>query len=68
MHTGILIYFPMFPLRGAKSKKKAVQLAGEAELAKQQVLDSPDLSAQEASTPSVPFHFLLGFKALLCLR
>lgn len=35
---------------------RAVQQAGEAELAEQQVTDSPGLSAQEASAPSVAFR------------
>lgn len=33
-----------------------MQQAGEAELSEQQVTDSPGLSAQEASTPSLPFR------------
>lgn len=50
-HTYAFLFIcPMFPSRGTKSKKQAVQLAGEAELAKQQVIDLPGLSAQEAST------------------
>lgn len=67
-HICIFIYLSYVSFEGGQSQKRqAVQLAGEAELAKQQVIDSPGLSAQEASTPSAPFHFPLGLKALLCL-